>query len=163
MAVYTVRIGKNEYKVEFKSGQVMVNGQPMGVQIRKLNEQGLVLLQRGGKKMEVMLSPRENNQVSLVANRRHLTANVTRGAGRRNTSSVADGTLAAPMPGTVVEVKVAEGQDVVKGQVVAILESMKMQMEIRSPINGIITKILAASGGKIEKGKPLALVVPVPA
>lgn len=163
MPVYTVRIGKNLYKVDIRKDRFLVNGEPVGVQIRKLNDHGLFTLQRGEKKIEVVMSPRENNQISLVANRRHMTVQVNCGNARRVNGHTSVGTLEAPMPGTVVEVKVNEGQNVEKGQIVAVLESMKMQLEIRSPIKGIITKLMTVSGGKVEKGKALALVAPTAA
>jgi acetyl/propionyl-CoA carboxylase alpha subunit len=50
-------------------------------------------------------------------------------------------TLKAPMPGLAVSVPIKEGQEVVKGQILVILESMKMQNELRAPYAGTVTRL----------------------
>ncbi len=61
----------------------------------------------------------------------------------------------APMPGLVRHVMVAPGDLVVAGQVLLMLEAMKMENEIRSPRDGKVLSIDVAAGGAIEKGRPL--------
>ncbi len=59
------------------------------------------------------------------------------------------------MPGRIVKVFVEEGEEVKEGQVVLVLEAMKMQNEIKSPQPGIITKINPAAGDSVEAGSLL--------
>jgi len=62
------------------------------------------------------------------------------------------GSLNAPMHGLVVDVAVHEGDSVEKGQTLVVLESMKMQMQLRSPTPGKVSKVTVQSGCQVEKG-----------
>jgi biotin carboxyl carrier protein len=66
--------------------------------------------------------------------------------------------LAAPMPGRIVRVLVAEKAEVEAGQGVVVVEAMKMQNEIKSPKKGTVQKILAAPGAAVNAGDVLAIV-----
>ncbi len=56
----------------------------------------------------------------------------------------------APMPGTILDVKVQNGQSVKKGTVVCILEAMKMENEIQAPCDGKITSLNVRKGDSVE-------------
>lgn len=57
----------------------------------------------------------------------------------------------APMPGLVVRLDVVVGQSVTKGQGILILEAMKMENEIKAPVNGTITNIMVSEKQSVEK------------
>lgn len=59
------------------------------------------------------------------------------------------------MPGTVLDVKVTEGQAVNAGDTVLILEAMKMENEIAAPAAGTVDKIVAAKGASVNSGDVL--------
>ena len=61
----------------------------------------------------------------------------------------------APMPGTVLEIRVAAGEAVKKDQVILILEAMKMENEIVSPRDGVVSSISAEKGSSIAAGTVL--------
>jgi biotin carboxyl carrier protein len=63
--------------------------------------------------------------------------------------------LRAPMPGLVVAIPVAEGQEVKRGQVILILESMKMQNELKSPRDGTVGRIRVKPGESVEQKQTL--------
>ena len=65
----------------------------------------------------------------------------------------------APMPGLVVAVHVTEGQQIKKGQVILILESMKMQNELKAPRDGTIGRIRVKAGETVEQRQTLLSVV----
>ena len=67
-------------------------------------------------------------------------------------------TVEAPMPGTIVNVLVKEGQKVNAGDVVVIIEAMKMENEIMAPKNGTITQVVTQQGAKVETGTPLIVI-----
>jgi biotin carboxyl carrier protein len=64
--------------------------------------------------------------------------------------------LAAPMPATVTAINVVEGQDVVHGDVLMVLEAMKMELPIRAPRRGTVRKLLCREGELVQPGIPLA-------
>jgi glutaconyl-CoA/methylmalonyl-CoA decarboxylase subunit gamma len=57
----------------------------------------------------------------------------------------------APMPGKIIDVLVREGASVVRGEPVVILEAMKMQNEILSPVNGIVVKVAVRANTNVMK------------
>lgn len=61
----------------------------------------------------------------------------------------------SPMPGIVIAVPVAVGDMVRHGDKVVILESMKMENELRAPCDGVVTHVLVAAGASVEKDQPL--------
>lgn len=68
-------------------------------------------------------------------------------------------TLKAPMPGLIIAVPVEEGQQVEKGQILVILESMKMQNELRAPRAGKIARLRVKPGESVEQKQPLLNIV----
>ena len=67
--------------------------------------------------------------------------------------------LRAPMPGLVVTILIEEGQSIKKGQVLLILESMKMQNELKSPRDGVIGRVRVKPGETVEQKQTLLSVV----
>ncbi len=57
----------------------------------------------------------------------------------------------APMPGKLIDVLVREGSEILRGEPLVILEAMKMQNEIQSPVNGTVTKIMARPNTNVMK------------
>lgn len=66
--------------------------------------------------------------------------------------------VTAPMPGTILDVKVAVGDTVSKGQVIMILEAMKMENDIVASCDGKVTSVLAAKGATVNSGDALATI-----
>lgn len=64
----------------------------------------------------------------------------------------------APMPGVVLKVQVQQGQAVKAGQVLVILEAMKMENDIVAPKDGTVAQIVAAKGASVESGAPLVIL-----
>ena len=64
----------------------------------------------------------------------------------------------APMPGTILKVNVTQGQAVKEGDVLCILEAMKMENEIMAPKSGTITQVVVSKGSKVDTGAPLVVI-----
>ena len=63
--------------------------------------------------------------------------------------------ITAPMPGTILKVNVQNGQAVKKGQVLVILEAMKMENEIMAPADGTVTSVTVTKGASVTSGAVL--------
>jgi propionyl-CoA carboxylase alpha chain len=75
-----------------------------------------------------------------------------------NAPEAVAGGLTSPMPGTVIAVQVAPGEQVSAGQVLAIIEAMKMEHSAVSPQAGVVREVRVAIGDKVEGGELLVVV-----
>ncbi|MCD8067561.1 MAG: biotin/lipoyl-binding protein [Lachnospiraceae bacterium] len=64
----------------------------------------------------------------------------------------------SPMPGNVLKVNVQEGQSVKKGDILFILEAMKMENEIFAPCDGTVTSVSVSAGTSVTSGAPLCSI-----
>jgi 3-methylcrotonyl-CoA carboxylase alpha subunit len=69
--------------------------------------------------------------------------------------------LVAPMPGRIRKTLVRRGEEVVRGQVVLVLEAMKMEHSIRAPRDGVVTKLAHREGDLVEAGTVLAEITEI--
>ncbi|KIR37205.1 3-methylcrotonyl-CoA carboxylase alpha subunit [Cryptococcus deuterogattii MMRL2647] len=80
--------------------------------------------------------------------------------GPQSLSSGGMGTLVSPMPATVIEVKVKKGDTVKENQVLCVLESMKMEINLRAERDGIVGEVRAEKGKGVEEGEILVMLEP---
>jgi biotin carboxyl carrier protein len=123
--------------------------------MRPLNRNGLHVLQHGKQAYELFMSNQEADtyQMLMLGGRRIVTQITSRMKKHFMTGEYCNaGCLAAPMHGLVVDVPVQVGDTVEKDQTLVVLESMKMQMQLRSPRPGKVTKVTVRSGDQVEKG-----------
>lgn len=140
-----------EYSVEqeypFVVNLTNADGQ-VNSMIVKLDTKGQLIVSYCGYSypMEV-LSEKENyyNQILL--------------SGKAGKSSVSK--IPAPMPGLIKSVNISNGQNVKKGETLFVLEAMKMENSIKSPVNGRIANIVVQEGNVVDKNTLLCLVEPV--
>ena len=64
-------------------------------------------------------------------------------------------TITAPMPGTILDVKVSVGQTIQKGDVVCVLEAMKMENDIPAPADGVVASVEVQKGASVASGAVL--------
>ncbi len=163
---YITTIGEKEYTVEIlDEKRISINGKVMSVDFAAVSSQPVYSLLIDGQSYEAYIYPGEENWEVLLRGRLY-PARVEDEREKRLKaaagSSVAEGGefhLKAPMPGLVVAVPVAEGQPVKKGDVLLILESMKMQNELKSPKDGIVQRVRVKAGETVEQKATLLSVV----
>ena len=64
----------------------------------------------------------------------------------------------APMPGNILKVNVTQGQAVKEGEVLCVLEAMKMENDIMAPKAGTVTQVLVSKGSTVDTGAPLVVI-----
>lgn len=66
--------------------------------------------------------------------------------------------VTAPMPGTILKVNVTQGQKVKSGDVLCVLEAMKMENEIMASKDGTVTQVVVSKGSSVDTGAPLVVI-----
>ncbi len=79
---------------------------------------------------------------------------------RTRSGGAKSGEFRAPMPGMIVDVLVAEGDSVVQGQKILVLEAMKTQQPFNAPFDGVVTRLNAIKGIQVSGEDLLAIVEP---
>lgn len=128
---YIVTINNKEYEVEVEKGQAMVTGVKTAAIPAVMPVQAPAVSQA---------APASDKQTVSAA---------AAGQGEK---------VKAPMPGTILDIKVNAGSRVKKGSVLLILEAMKMENEIVAPCDGSISYINGAKGSSINTGDLLAVI-----
>ena len=159
---YIATVEDREYIVEvLDERHVRVNDKTYMVDFESVSGQPVISLIVDGKSHEAYVADGEDHwQVLLrghlfpvrVEDEREKRLRSTAGGGVKEAGEF---NLKAPMPGLVVAIPVEEGQEVKKGQVLIILESMKMQNELKSPRDGRIQRIKAKAGESVEQKQTL--------
>jgi biotin carboxyl carrier protein len=162
MTIYYVTVGKNEYQVEINGRQYKINGQLVQAALVGLKERGKYILDEVTRKTEIYIESRGNSLYTLNANLRNLTAKVERShvLRGRKAGKASSGSLCAPISGIVISVHVVPGDMVETGQVLLVLESMKMQMEMRSAGMGVVEAVNVQPRSQITKGEMLIKINP---
>ena len=75
---------------------------------------------------------------------------------RRSVDALAGTEITAPMPGVVLAVHAIAGQQVRRGDLVCVVEAMKMELRVEAPADGTVTKVLCAPGDRVRRGQRLA-------
>jgi biotin carboxyl carrier protein len=162
---YQTTVGDKTYEIEITNdGELFVNGErrsvdflPLGdalySMIRETNSHQVLVDVIDGFEHEVLLGGRQ--YTVNVMDERSLLLGSRRGGGVTETGEVS---IKAPMPGLIVDIPVSEGEAVTKGQTVIILESMKMQNELKAPRDGTVQRISVEAGQSVEQKKILITI-----
>ncbi len=137
---YKVKINEKDVTVEVVkqqgcSLQFVANGEPYHIEVEPLLEETTTH----------RAPPTNAPTISAVPN-----------SPKRNTTGTAPlGAVVAPMPGIIVSVSVKQGESVKLGQILCVIEAMKMENNIVAPRDGIVSKVNATQGKEVENGAVL--------
>jgi biotin carboxyl carrier protein len=150
-------------------------------------EGGRLVLEMEGRRLEADFHPLPDGEVwSLLVDGRSIEVRVAPGAGNldvaiqsthipvevrhplekllaqseRSSGAGAGETVAAPMPGLVVAIRVQPGDRVAPGQPVAVVEAMKMQNELLARVGGVVSEVLVAERATVSAGQALVRLLP---
>ena len=120
-----------------KKYNIVVNGNSYEVQVEELGTEGSSVQAPQKQTQVVKPSPRPSTQNQ---------------AQQPQVTSAGGGIISAPMPGTINDVRVNVGDSVKKGQVLLILEAMKMENEIFAPNDGTVKSVNISKGASVNVG-----------
>ncbi len=162
---YFAAINGEEFQIEIRSeSEVIINGKSHTVDFKSLKLGSSCSLLLDGKSFEPSAFE-ENGGWEILLQGRKFSVQVEDQTERKlrlaaGESQIKKGRviIQSPMPGMVIDIPVKEGEEVKKGQVLVILESMKMQNELTAPRDGVIARIQAAINDNVERKQPLLIL-----
>ena len=155
---YITTVGQEQFTIDInQQGQVAIDEQVINADMQKMPDTTMYSIIIDGKSHDIRLN--EGNGVYIVQFGGEIFEIVVEDERTRRLAGLKKGPVAssgeviikAPMPGVVVEVTVKEGDEIEQGQIILILESMKMQNEFKAPRTGIIHAIRVAVGDKVDQ------------
>jgi biotin carboxyl carrier protein len=159
VAVTAVRLEwkGREHEVRLEKEGALVDGER--VSFREVRREGrLVALEIAGDIFPLRVARRGDRAFVGCAEAVFELRRIDGGALRRRSAGAGDSHagLVAPMPGRIRRALVRRGDEVAKGQVVLILEAMKMEHALRAPRDGVVTRLEHGEGDLVEAGAVLA-------
>jgi biotin carboxyl carrier protein len=141
----SIRIGKREYEVKLKADEklgtyILWKNRKYPVEILKSRQNKYEILFNDISYTFTVETPFSLQRMKVLNSRK---------------AKIETEFIKAPMPGKIIDVLVREGAPVLRGEPVVILEAMKMQNEIISPVNGTVTKISAKNNTNVMKDDTL--------
>ena len=120
-----------------------------GSTVEPAAERSTVVVEVGGKRLEVSLPAGFSTGTAAAPARGPVPK---RGSRKGGGSAPSGDTLASPMQGTIVKVAVSEGDTVAEGDLVVVLEAMKMEQPLNAHKAGVVTGLTAEVGGTVASG-----------
>lgn len=162
---YITAVSNEHYTIDINhEGQVTLNGEVINAEMRQTMDTTMYSILIDNQSHDIRMNEGDgvyivqlNGQIFEVVVEDERTRRL---AGLKSGSSAATGEviLKAPMPGVVVEIPVKQGQEIKQGDIVLILESMKMQNEFKAPRDGAIHAIRVAPGDKVDQNAVLMTI-----
>ncbi len=163
---YITTIGEKEFIIEIIDEEhIAVDGVSCSVNFESVSGEPVYSLLLDGKSYEAYVYEDEDGwevllqgslYPAIVVDEREHRLRSAFGSGPTQSGEFY---LKAPMPGLVVEIPVSDGQEVAEGDVLIILESMKMQNELKSPRAGVVARMRVNVGDNVERRQTLLSVV----
>jgi biotin carboxyl carrier protein len=162
---YLTTINDTTFEIEIQNdGSLLVNGEKREVDFLSFGDTALYSIVMDNVSYELVIEERDGEYEVLMRGRlftgQVLDERAQLVASRRSTKMVDSGEISirAPMPGLIVAIPVTEGQEIKSGETIVVLESMKMQNELKAPRDGIVQRISVEAGQSVEMNKLLVTI-----
>ncbi len=162
--MYNIKIN-NKYNFEIAElvEKIMVNGDYTPVNIFQIDENRFhILKENRSYNLEIVLWDKAAKKAKISINGNIYDIDIKdqfdillKKMGLNNLNSQVVKEIKAPMPGLVLKITVKEGETVLKGDKLLVLEAMKMENSIKSPVDAVIKSIKIIVGNKVEKNQLL--------
>lgn len=161
--MYKVNVNNADFEVQLNNGQIVLDGQDFDWDISQINENTFHIIKNSQsyraeivnvdhKAKKLTLKINENKYEVALKDRFDL---LLEKLGMDMSASTKMNDVKAPMPGLILEIQVAEGDEVKKGDPVMILEAMKMENVIKADGDGTVKAIKVNKGDSVEKNQVL--------
>ena len=162
---YVATIGDQSFEIEIQSdGGLLMDGQQLTADFQSVADQPVYSLLLDGQSYEASIHLTDDAiQVLLQGQLFDVHVEDERQRRLRQSSGgqviqSGDIHLKAPMPGMVIAIPVEQGQEVTSGDNVIILESMKMQNELKAPRDGVISRLRVKPGDNVDQNQVLLIL-----
>lgn len=155
---FRVLIGETSYDIALRNGRVFVNDEPVTVNFEHVRGHSYSLILDGKSIPLVVTSEDSDDTFRVTVANRTVAALVKDDVtllrerfGLGNNAKDASNNIRAPMPGLVLDVRVAPGIEVEAGEGLVVLEAMKMENELCAPKSGVIEAVHVQCGDAVVK------------
>ncbi len=162
---YIATVKDKEYIVEIDADRgILIDGVPQEIDFRWQPSGGFTSLLMNHRSISAVVEEKSDYWDVLIEGELYAVRVQDERAyrlERRRSSGVTmqgEVTIASPMPGIIIAVPVAAGDSVQRDQTVVILESMKMENELRAPFDGVVTHVHIQAGASVEKDQALVAI-----
>ena len=162
--MYSIKVdGKHDFEISETGKTLFENGEEIDYDLIRLSNTHFHLLYLNKSyDIDVLDLDTDSKKIELKINNRKYTVNVSdnfdtllKKMGFDSQSATTVKEVRAPMPGMVLQILVKEGQPIIKGDSLIILEAMKMENIIKSPVDAVVKLIKVKVGYKLEKNQLL--------
>ncbi|WP_421891037.1 acetyl-CoA carboxylase biotin carboxyl carrier protein subunit [Marinoscillum sp.] len=153
--------GRNEFQIAEHEGGALINGKESTYDLHRKSSNEFLLYQNQHvyqisvvESHDSTLTLNINGEEFSASTKDHI-AQILEDLGMDVIANEVINEINAPMPGTIIDIVVSEGQEIQEGDTILILEAMKMENIIKSPVNATIQKIHIEKGQNVEKNQVL--------
>ncbi len=161
---YVSVVNGREYVVEVDGEEAIIGDEKLTVSLERVGSGNIYSLLVNGRSYEILADETMGGYVIMLDGVQMDVTVTDERALRLSRGSKAperggrEARITSPIPGMIVKVLVAEGDEVEENQPLAILEAMKMENEIRSPRKGTVKKVNVSPGDQVAQGELLIVI-----
>jgi pyruvate carboxylase subunit B len=163
---YVTKIEDKTFTIEVQGSGIVIDGQAHAVDLRHIEPLSLYSLLLDNLSHEIFIEEHQGSYGAMLQGQLYAVDVQEERLCKQDVScrslltAKEDTHISAPMPGLVLEVLVDVGQSAQSGDVVVVLESMKMRIDLRCPQDGVIQAVHVAPHDHVSHGQVLVTVAP---